>query len=175
MRLVPLFAVALVGCASTAMSDWMAKMDAVENAEMVIDYEVVSSRPLTPDERKDRERVLFPRLERCARPIVARLGEKYDAARPMMLVNPAAAYVPIGPDARQADADLARCFANEGAKGSLYMRYQGQLLTNVEYNALMVRTASEMPAGASYSSGGCGSRGGPGYRKANGRCASWRD
>ena len=25
------------------------------------------------------------------------------------------------------------------------------------------------------SSGGCGSRGGPGYRKANGQCASWRD
>lgn len=24
-------------------------------------------------------------------------------------------------------------------------------------------------------SGGCGSRGGPGYRKANGRCASWKD
>lgn len=24
-------------------------------------------------------------------------------------------------------------------------------------------------------SGGCGSRGGPGYRKANGKCASWRD
>lgn len=23
-------------------------------------------------------------------------------------------------------------------------------------------------------SGGCGSRGGPGYRDANGRCASWR-
>ena len=29
------------------------------------------------------------------------------------------------------------------------------------------------PIGAS--SGGCGSRGGPGYRKANGQCASWRD
>lgn len=25
------------------------------------------------------------------------------------------------------------------------------------------------------SSGGCGSRGGPGYRKANGKCASWRN
>lgn len=25
------------------------------------------------------------------------------------------------------------------------------------------------------SSGGCGSRGGPGYRKANGKCASWKD
>lgn len=24
-------------------------------------------------------------------------------------------------------------------------------------------------------SGGCGSRGGPGYRKANGQCASWKD
>lgn len=23
--------------------------------------------------------------------------------------------------------------------------------------------------------GGCGSKGGPGYRKANGKCASWRD
>lgn len=23
--------------------------------------------------------------------------------------------------------------------------------------------------------GGCGSRGGPGYRKPNGRCASWKD
>ena len=27
--------------------------------------------------------------------------------------------------------------------------------------------------GGSTSSGGCGSRGGPGYRKANGQCASW--
>lgn len=23
--------------------------------------------------------------------------------------------------------------------------------------------------------GGCGSKGGPGYRKSNGKCASWRD
>jgi len=30
-------------------------------------------------------------------------------------------------------------------------------------------------SGGSGADGGCGSRGGPGYRKANGRCASWRD
>jgi len=29
--------------------------------------------------------------------------------------------------------------------------------------------------GGSASSGGCGSRGGPGYRKANGQCASWQE
>ncbi len=29
--------------------------------------------------------------------------------------------------------------------------------------------------GGGSSSGGCGSRGGPGYRKANGKCASHRD
>ena len=35
--------------------------------------------------------------------------------------------------------------------------------------ALSIGLASISEAG-----GGCGSRGGPGYRKANGKCASWR-
>ena len=29
-------------------------------------------------------------------------------------------------------------------------------------------------SGGSGRSGGCGSRGGPGYRKSNGKCASWK-
>lgn len=35
------------------------------------------------------------------------------------------------------------------------------------------RTGSGVKKGGG--SGGCGSRGGPGYRKANGKCASWKD
>jgi hypothetical protein len=33
---------------------------------------------------------------------------------------------------------------------------------------------AQAPGGLPRNSGGCGSRGGPGYRKANGKCASWR-
>lgn len=36
------------------------------------------------------------------------------------------------------------------------------------------RGSSSGGAGGGRSSGGCGGRGGPGYRKSNGKCASWK-
>ena len=43
----------------------------------------------------------------------------------------------------------------------------------VETGTMDVQVPADQPTASGVSSGGCGSRGGPGYRLANGKCASW--
>lgn len=49
------------------------------------------------------------------------------------------------------------------------------LRDSVKNSALSSQDRFQMNIISGSSSGGCGSRGGPGYRKANGQCASWSD
>lgn len=69
--------------------------------------------------------------------------------------------------------------------GALRKRLERRELTYAAFsreaeNALPVfqskmSAASNPPRAVFFGSGGCGSRGGPGYRRSNGKCASWRN
>lgn len=68
-------------------------------------------------------------------------------------------------DIEQLDAEL-----REAEKA---LRDAEVALMEARQKASSASSAPRWTPSSSVTSGGCGSRGGPGYRKANGRCASW--
>lgn len=76
---------------------------------------------------------------------------------------------------RTFDPDVSSCLERLGLRGSVYWRWNGERLPTERFAQLVMTHAASRPVQRSglVPVGGCGSRGGPGYRKANGQCASW--
>lgn len=87
------------------------------------------------------------------------------------------------------DDFMAACYGNEQCADRLASEKNNETAKNVALGVLLVGAAAAVGVAASKSGGRgysspshrgqpdryCGMYGGPGWRRANGRCASWRD
>lgn len=176
----------LAGCvAAPDYGWWYRSADALAKATPTMTWHLASQRGMSPEYISLRETQLRPILaDRCAEPLFEEFNRAADrAANEAEHGDPIGAFNRLMPAAWRADGAIRSCFRREGADGSVFMIVAGTEFTIPDYVDALLRLAMTSPAthAAAVSAamsgfgGGCGSRGGPGWRKGDGRCASWRD
>lgn len=165
MKLLPLFAVvALAACSSDferAVQDHQRRLDAFHRAEFVADFT-----PMDP-------RIIQAFRDGCGGEAIDSFNRALDAAMPTAMMSRAQGEKLMVAGAGAFEDASARCLRSLHANGEVRWRING-----LEVGAVgMAREFAELvsfagSAGVS-NSGGCGSRGGPGYRLASGKCAGW--
>lgn len=175
-----LAAVVVLASCQSDQDRWRARRNALASAVPVINFELGPRfAALRGDERSKRESEVQRAVEdRCAKPIFGPLAEAAEAATAALRQDPIGTLTTFLSPARSVDHALVACFLKEGASGSVFLDVGGTELSSEQYVVALIELARSYPQALILSGnpfGGCGSRGGPGWRKGNGQCASWRD
>lgn len=168
MKSTVLILALLTGCAVFDPETIQRDLNRLIAAELVVDWHLADSTKLQPAEIAAREEVAGDLLaEACVRPISARVSERQ---RLMPTIDTLAA-------ARlDFESALVECYRRRGYTAAVFWRPAGGLeLTSSEINAQAFNLYDRLHSPYPLLVGGCGTRGGPGYRRADGRCASWLD
>lgn len=158
---------------------WMESSRTLGAAVPVISFELGPEfDALKGQDRISRENEMVDTLAQlCAEPIFSPFIKAFLDAEPDLRRNAVVTLTNFISPARSADFALKACFRKQGAVGNVFLSVAGTDLSSEQYVLALLELAQSRPAAPVFVGpfGGCGSRGGPGYRKPNGQCAGWRD
>lgn len=149
-----------------------------------VEFDLINTQGLTKEQIETAETSLIsPIANQCSTPAYKKLDDASDRAgvliKQNMVLNAADRYFA---DSEEIDKSARECMLHLGVTGAPYIVTVGRGRMTMPAYAASVReyahqatTNRVVPAQIflNLRSGGCGSRGGPGYRLANGKCASW--
>lgn len=179
MRLWALLpAVALAGCMGDferSAREHQRISDGLATATLVVEYHRNGEDLARPDPAAD-QRVIDAFMAGCGKATLNRLDDALAREIPYAVLSKSDGQARMASDAAIFDSEVDRCFTSLGARGKVTWIVSGRELSALQV-AGQVAIAMSYPeghAGTTWAGiGGCGSRGGPGYRLSTGKCASW--
>lgn len=178
MRLLPVAALlSLAACTGQFERNAQAQQRraaALQSATLVVEYHRNGEDLAHPDTAAD-QRVIDAFMAGCGMTALRRFDQALTQEIPYAVLSRDDGQARMMIDAGAFDAEASSCFSALHARGRVTWIVAGR-----ELGALQV--AGEMAAAVAYPEGhstswvglgGCGSRGGPGYRLSSGKCASW--
>jgi hypothetical protein len=179
---------ALSGCTTTSSypstpSGQLPSKD-LDISSYEVEFDLIQTQGLTKAQVAEAETSLISKIEsRCTTPAYRRLDDATDRAAALiknsMVLSAVDQYFA---DSEEIDKSARECMLRLGVSGAPYIITIGRGRMTMAAYAAAVRefahqTATKKSEPAQIllylPTGGCGSRGGPGYRLANGKCASW--
>ena len=149
-----------------------------------VEFDLIQTSRLTKEQvEKTETSLIHPIEDQCSTPAYKLLDEASDRATALIKSNLALKAVDqFFADLEVIDKSARACMLQLGVTGAPYIVTVGRGRMTMPAYAAAVREFAHQSAGNNTESrpilfylpaGGCGSRGGPGYRLANGKCASW--
>ncbi|WP_147307047.1 hypothetical protein [Roseateles depolymerans] len=170
----------LAGCshAPSELERWQAVSAELARTPLRYDYAYADGRSAPNTAPADVRAATDAKIERSC---LEGPKESFDVFRRSFLLAPdiarASQAAEFGRFSDIFDQQFPQCLARLGFQGQAFWEWDGRRLNTVEFSRVIINHASAKPAAPArfFLIGGCGSRGGPGYRRPDGQCASWQD